>query len=513
MPSEVIIRLRLDSVLLCALAGFAANAQSTWQHELPVNNRFVRITDATETEDGYSLVSTLHVPTTFDMQGPGMAEKLDASGNMIASRLIWADSLTSPFVIIPNPSNGTFDILGDYGMQGEYGVFRVCLDNELNGIDSSLYHIPDAIGASLDNAMRASNGDLIIPAFYGLTLDAPHTSMILFRTGADGDSINSIRFISPWVLISRGVIESASGEYLIGCAGAPGLPEYSVFFVSYLRFDPDINYLGGFSGPRIDGTNALPTLQNTLYDQHCFLRLESGNLLVGGKIGSLSSGHKGAIQKITDEGAWLGSIVFDTPFHNDHPAILRNLTRDADGNLLFAMVANFESGPPSPFLPEEPSRVHVYKLDTALNVLCTNIIDGFAENAYYFVDRIIATSDGGYLLVGSRVDLSDPERPWVGWARKFSPDDCFTGMDEEAGAPLVHAAPNPGSDELRLTLNGPNRQATATLFDLNGCAISMEPLRFGQARFDTHDLAAGVYAYVLTDASGQRIASGRWVKE
>lgn len=500
-------------MLLCALAVHTANAQSSWQHELPANDRIVRFTDGVDSGDGLLLVATLHLPSTFDLQGSGVVQRLSSAEALISSREIWSDSLASPFVVIPNQANNTFEILGDYGMNGGYGGFRIRINFDLNGVDSTLYPIPDAVGASLDNSMRTTGGDLIIPLFFSVELDNPHASLLVIRAGPEGDSISSVRFDTSWVLIARAIIETLEGAIIIACGGAPALPEYEVGFVSYMIFNPQLTYSGGFSGPRIDGSATSPNFQNTLYDQQALVVLESGHLLVGGKIGSLSSGHKGAIQKMTVAGQWLGSVVFDTPYHNDHPAILRNLTRDQDGNLLFAMVANFEPGPPSPFLPDEPSRVHIYKLDTALNVLCTNVIDGFAENAYYFVDRIIATHDGGYLLVGSRVDLSGPEQQWVGWARKFGPDDCFTGMDEAAGAPLVSVAPNPGTDELRIALNGPDRIALATLVDMNGRVAAMEPIRFGQVRFATQGLAAGVYAYIITDGTGNRIASGRWVKE
>lgn len=513
MPSEVKSGLRFPFMGLCALAANAANAQSSWLHELQVPGRMVRITDATESSDGIVLVATLHVLNTFDMQGPGMVQKLDNAGSLITSRGIWSDSLTSPFKVIPNAVNSTIDILGDYGMNGEYGGFWVRLDNELYAIDSMLYPIPDAVGASLDNGMRATNGDMILPVFFSVVLDNPHSSLLVLRLGPEGDSISSARFDTSWILAARDVAETSNGHYILGCVGAPVLPDFDVGFVSYMKFDTALTYSGGYSGPRIDGSNSIANFQNTLHDHQSFVVLEDGQLLVGGKTGSLSSGHKGAILKMTEQGEWLGSIILDTPFQNDHPAILRNLTRDPDGNLLFAMIANFEPGPPSPFQPEEPSRVHVYKLDTALNVLCTNVIDGFAENAYYFVDRIIATDDGGYLTVGSRVDLSDPERPWVGWARKFGPDDCFTGLNEEAGAPQVLIAPNPGRDELRIVLNGSHRNASVALHNLNGHLVATKPLRLGHARFDTSALASGVYAYIVSDAVGRRIASGRWVKE
>lgn len=494
------------------MASLLAVGQGSWQQVLPTPSRIVRITDAVESESGTILVAALHT-NDADMQGQGRLIKVDATGEIAHSRMLWQGDLMSPFAILPDSQGSTLRLVGDYRDSAGYGGFLVSVDTDLTGLDSSLYPIPDLFGASLDNALVTTAGEMLLPLFVQTLPDFFPDAVEVIRLTSQGDSISSSRFTSPFFLAARDIVQVAENEFLIACAGTLDSPEFENGYDSYLRITGDLQFIGGFRGVPFDGSNELPTRQSTLHDHHCLHLLESGNLIVGGKAGSLSSGHQGVLQKLTHDGEWLGAVVFDTEFHNDHPAILRNSSMTNEGDLLFALVANFESGPPSPFLPEEPSRVQIYKLDTSLNVICTNVIDGFAENTYYFVDRIIATNDGGYLTVGSKVDLSDPERPWVGWARKFGPDDCFTGLNEEAGAPLVMVAPNPGRDELRIVLNGLDRRASAELHDLSGRLVATESLIFGQARFDTKALATGVYAYIISDGAGNRIASGRWVKE
>lgn len=462
---------------------------------------------------GYVLVSSkVNIQNGNYIVGTSSLHLLNTAGAQLAQRTVGGDSVYVASVILDGAPDDSFEIIG--GTNGAQGrkLFRLRVDDQLAGLDSAAYRVLANEALDIVNATRSFNGDMILPCS-SASMATGQFIVTILRLSQNGDSLSSTELDGTFLFTARDIAEQADGSWVMSSFGAPNQPGYDVSFVSYVKLDAELNYAGGFSGPRIDGSNAIANFQNTLNEQHNLVLLEGGNLIVGGRIGSLSSGYKGAVQKMAANGDWLGSIIHDTSFHTDHPAILGNLSHTADGNLLFAMVANFETGPPSPFQPDQPSNVHVYKLDTALNVLCTNVIDGFAENAYYFVDRIIATSDGGYLLVGSRVDLSDPEQPWVGWARKFGPDDCFTGLNVEAGAPLVNVAPNPGIDELRITLNGSVRQAVVTLVDLNGRIIATESLRFGQVRFATYDLAAGVYAYIITDASGSRIASGRWVKE
>jgi len=506
-------RAHLILATACALATTAVSAQVSWAFEQPEAGFIVRIVDAISTNSGYILVSSkVNIQNGDYIVGTSSLHLLNAAGTPLAQRALGGDSIYVASLILDGASADSFEIIGGTNSAAGRKLFRLRVDDLLAGLDSAVHQVLANEALDIVNATRSSNGDIILPCSSASPWLGQYTVTIL-RLSQNGDSLSSTPLAGSFLFTARDIAQQADGSYIMSSFGAPNLPEYDVSFVSYVKLDAELNYAGGYSGPRIDGSSAIANLQNTLNEQHKLVLLESRNLVVGGRIGSLSSGYKGAIQKMTTTGTWLGSIILDTSFPTDHPAILSNLTRDPDGNLLFAMVANFESGPPSPFLPAEPSRVQVYKLDTALNVLCTNVIDGFAENAYYYVDRIIATNDGGYLIVGSRVDLSDPERPWVGWARKFGPDDCFTGLNDEAGVPQVMVAPNPGTDELRITLNGSDRSASAMLHDMNGRMVAMEQLRFGQARFATHGLAAGVYAYIITDGSGRRIASGRWVKE
>lgn len=505
-------RAHLTLATACALTTSAVSAQVSWAFEHPDNGFVVRIVDAAVTNSGYVLVSSkVNIQNGGYIVGQSSLHLLNSAGAHVVQRTIGGDSVYVASVILDGATDDAFEVIGITESAAGRKLFRLRIDDQLAGLDSTAYGVLANEALDIANATRSSNGDLILPC--SASLSTWQFVVTVLRLNLEGDSLSSTELDGTAWFTPRDIVEQADGSWIMGSFGAPNQPGYDASFVSYVKFDADLNYAGGFSGPRIDGTDAIANFQNTLNDQHKLMLLASGNMIVGGRLGSLSSGFKGAIQRMTANGNWLGSIILDTPSHHDHPAILGNLAPTADGNLLFAMVANFESGPPSPFLPEEPSKVHIYKLDTALNVLCTNVIDGFVENAYYFVDRIIATLDGGYLLVGSRVDLSDPEQPWVGWARKFGPDDCFTGMEVEAGAPLVIVAPNPGSDELRITLNGPDRQAVAALVDLNGRIIATESLRFGQARFATHSLAAGVYAYTIADGAGGRIACGRWLKE
>ena len=98
------------------------------------------------------------------------------------------------------------------------------------------------------------------------------------------------------------------------------------------------------------------------------------------------------------------------------------------------------------------------------------------------------------------------------WAQKFGPEDCFVGLKETVQV-NYSVFPNPGEDQFSFTINGSLPSALLTLFDANGRAMGNSQLKNNKVDMDTSDLPPGLYTFRLIDgASGQHIASGRWIK-
>lgn len=197
----------------------------------------------------------------------------------------------------------------------------------------------------------------------------------------------------------------------------------------------------------------------------------------------------------------------------DFPPYLQSLSATSDGSLFYAVHENFQFGLNPPWTPFEPNRTHVYKLDTSLNVLCEHILDGSVDNTYYFLNRIKATDDGGFILLGARRNLDDPSGYFEAWAQKFAASDCSVGLAEEQRTRQVVLFPNPGREGFTIVFNGETWSGDLELFDATGRLVSTTPIRTGQAQVRTYATAAGVYAYRALDKAGRVLATGRWVKE
>ena len=176
------------------------------------------------------------------------------------------------------------------------------------------------------------------------------------------------------------------------------------------------------------------------------------------------------------------------------------------------MTENYFPGPPNPEVGTQPSRIRLYRMDTLLNVECEFLVDGFEDNAYYYLTRVKATADGGALLIGARRDLLTMEQP-RGWIMKLGPDQCYTGIDEHERTKAT-VYPNPGHGTFNVVLNGPIVVGgRLDLFDAVGGHVHSIGINGGWASVDTSMLATGLYVYRITDGMGHVLASGRWVKE
>ena len=494
------------------MAGSPAMSQSAWSF-LTEPARQVRITDVLEVDNGVLLsISTYNIDSLPSKRS--FISKLDVFGDLTGTSRIWNDDDATSIWSLQKDWNGSgYMALGDlWSSVGDSGFHSLRFTSDLVHLDSTIYRCQALTQPFLDNSIRLDNGEVIIAGVGYGTSGFPVSAMQLIRIDQHGDSLDSWRVDNPGFLVARDVIEFKPDSFMVSAFGVPlGSPIQSGI-ASYSKFNTDLDLVGGFAGGTLDGSDDPLTFTNNISDHLHLSLLPSSNLIVSGRRGSGSS-FRMAVQKITASGAWLAAFTPQSEFPLDYPAALRSSVL-VGNELLVASMENYFYGIEvgTPFQPDMPNRIRIHKLDTALNLLCTNVLDGFAENAYYWLDRIKATSDGGYILCGGRVDLNAPTFEFAGWAQKFGPDDCFTGFDELAGGQEAVVYPNPGTDQFTLNLNGAMRDAQVVLFSVTGQAVASGWLRNGSVTISTAELLPGVYAYRVIDRAGTERASGRWVK-
>ncbi|MFZ1692445.1 MAG: T9SS type A sorting domain-containing protein [Flavobacteriales bacterium] len=309
------------------------------------------------------------------------------------------------------------------------------------------------------------------------------------------------------MLLSRGIAEVAPDTFILATdAGFTALDQWGDWG-SFTEFSTSLIPITGFGQVIVTG-DPDPLFSNSLWSGHSVNSLPSGDLILSGRYAS-----HGAVARTSRQGQLQGVFLPDPAPFSNYPAVLGGVTMLANGKLLFTFHERLVTNINDPYMPTQPSVVRVYHLDTLLNLECVLTIDGYVNNVHHWVNRTVATSDGGFILVGGRLDLNEQPPRWRYWAQKYPAGACFTAVEEHVAPGQVRVFPNPGSHEVNFNLNGPERAAHVELLDLQGRVVGIARFYFGQARINTQDQPAGMYAYRIIAGDGTPISAGRWVKE
>jgi len=138
----------------------------------------------------------------------------------------------------------------------------------------------------------------------------------------------------------------------------------------------------------------------------------------------------------------------------------------------------------------------------------------YGDNSNWFLYDILATSDGGCLLVGTRYD----------WTTQYNERDVMLIKVDENGlitstgpGPAIQAHdaivyPNPGRDFLTIESGPQIAGALFVLYDMAGKPLIEKTLNQSSQTLSTAHLPAGLYLWNIT-LKGKNIENGKWVKE
>ncbi|MCW5898747.1 MAG: T9SS type A sorting domain-containing protein [Flavobacteriales bacterium] len=389
--------------------------------------------------------------------------------------------------------------------------YTLGLDGALLGATSFVLD-DDSERIWIRNVSLLDGGELYVAGGLVVEGSTVPNRLLLVRIDSDGPEFQaSVQGSGPGIRIGHHAL-SVDGTVLASIEG--GGPDIGPSgFAKYLRFDDNFNVVGGFAMTSLSGTGNLVPPDSVLKDCMYMTLLEGDTIISSGRYNPISSGMRAALIRLAPDGAYAGMFLPSGAFFQEGPAGIQGHDLTPDGKLLFARIENFFTGPPNYEVGVAPSRVRVYRLDTLLNVECEFLLDGFEDNAYYYLMRIKAASDGGALLMGSRRDLNTMEQP-RGWIMKLGPDQCYTGLGEHPVYGESQLYPNPGSDGFTLLLNGPVlRRGRLLLYDAQGREVAEYPINQSVAQVDARHLSSGMYLYRVLDPTGVPVDAGRWIKE
>ena len=157
---------------------------------------------------------------------------------------------------------------------------------------------------------------------------------------------------------------------------------------------------------------------------------------------------------------------------------------------------------------QDPNWFYLTRLNNTLGVEYEKYIGG---DDYYWLTSVVATTDGGVFLAGTRETVGGVQLHRNGYILKFDSTGCQTKIPDGSMVQIKEALvyPNPGNDFFMVRTA--KRECTLVLYNKLGCIVFEKKITSIISTFNVTSLAAGYYYYSIIQ-NNKCIDSGTWIK-
>ena len=415
--------------------------------------------------------------------------KLDKQGNLIEDTIIYmgtlnlcAVKLDDNFAVFRSnsstyPSNISF----------EYTLF----DTSLNVIYNKSLKLPDSLSASRYYVEMNKDSSFIISGVLNKhTATQPvNLSPFIYKVSPTGDSLKLVVLTSLSSNSRLSNVRKVSARYYAFMSFFESSTEGSI-----LVLDNNLSILDTLSIP------------NQLYDHYSALIISDSTFLIFTiKTGS----HLLYLSIIDTSGNILSSKPYGDPLIGKYPAYQNSLSKK--GNNIFC-VYNVNFPLTNPFFGNgRSSNIQIKKVDKNLNTIWSKRNGG---DAFYHVYNVLATNDGGCIVIGNLNDTINHNLNRDIFVMKYNSNGLITWTkDIKLPSSKIMVFPNPSSRELNIKLsNGNQRLLNYRIYNLQGKLILQNSINSLQTKIDIQNLASGVYI-IETQTNSGAIYQTKFVRE
>lgn len=149
--------------------------------------------------------------------------------------------------------------------------------------------------------------------------------------------------------------------------------------------------------------------------------------------------------------------------------------------------------------------------DSALNLRWTRYFGG---DAYYFLQSVVATQDGGAILVGTKYDYPTQSYQCDIYLVKVNENGVLTNDGHNQPQPVHDAIifPNPGSDYMIIESGSQISFAEFQMINIEGKQVIKKTLSERKMTFDTQFLSTGSYVWQIL-FHDRIVETGKWIKK
>ena len=445
----------------------------------------------------------------------GLVFKLNKNGLFVDSiHIAYSDNS----LIIENILHDTTNSLILSGIKTDtidskhYAINLFKIDTSFNILHQEQYNLPDDYKLSVQVTRFGENNNILVIG----TVKIPFSKMFFYKFNKNLDSLSAKIYLNNPSIYPYEIKELNNGNYWI----LRGLYSY------YALIDSNLNMISPQQG-------VIPNYLNSSYglkwDSDSSFYLAADFAIIPSKnrtnllVSSISTEQISTSGRQTDHDIGLLKQYhpFDTTgyiFNSvgvvdtfDFPAAWGALDYKNKDSIFIGGTKNVSWS--NALYGQQPAWYHLVQTDSMLNVRWEHFYYG---DAYYFMSKLIATSDGGCIMAGTRFDYKT--HPWVHerdiYILKVNAEGLITSTNGKS-APIVHDAivyPNPGSNVLRVRVAAQHPESLFKLYNMSGKLVLQLPIHGKTAAFNTTFLPPATYIYTITAKTGLN-EKGKWVKE
>lgn len=185
-----------------------------------------------------------------------------------------------------------------------------------------------------------------------------------------------------------------------------------------------------------------------------------------------------------------------------------------NGALDFLNKDSIYIGAISPFWPwsYNPSHYVIIQTDSLLNIRWERF---YGNGEYYYeLIKILATSDGGCLLAGTRFNYFSGVKERDIYIVKLDSEGLLVGEQNHNTIQVKEALvfPNPGTNNLKVRIATQYSESIFELYDINGKQMLTKEIHGRWGDINTSLLKPGTYVYRIHNSKGL-FETGKWVKQ
>jgi len=453
-----------------------------------------------DTEGNFVLVGRIKNDKTETSKGYIL--KIDRTGSSYEENIIQPIDTCSYIFFNIHFYNNRFYLLGSQMIHfyNKCKLWYLKLDIDLNVESEKTLGLPGNKWFSYMNSIIDSDTNIVLTG-YTTRLDTNQNGGTFYNNDAFfykldlyGDSITSSFYNSenPWHF-SFDIIENRD------CS-------------QYYAFVSHFTNIFGTSGQKLILNKSLDSLSIDsiplqVFDFYSPTYISQDEILICGKRGEEPPNDYALNALTITESSMLSNYnIFKKDTFREHPALYRGTSKHQD-NIYISATTNFDYI--NPFYSTNDSWFHLIKINPDITPKWEYWYGG---DAYYQLYSIIATSDGGCLMVGNRYDYEFQDQERDVYVLKVDSSGLVVWTQEiQTDKILYDLYPNPGENQIHIKTTSEEHELE--LYNLDGQILIKQRLRSTSNTLNTESLPSGLYIYRFFDKEQKFIRTGKWIKK